>query len=196
MGCYRCWLDTPEAMASFREAYRIPDNVLTRLNDPDDFRDGMSARGDWVPFPLIAIIEGGVRFPIHPLLRACLSSWHLAPCQLLPNAYKIIMGTAELNRLLGINLGVHDIEEAYYVCKSVGESECYYLRVKPKQDPFVHKLEDSYKYAEDDRLFVSGEWEFGANSDRSFSVPRHFGIPPSKFQIPLRFPPPSPFGWG
>ncbi|RWR97992.1 hypothetical protein CKAN_02747500 [Cinnamomum micranthum f. kanehirae] len=120
MGVYRHWVDTPEAMESFREMYRIPANVSTRIDDPDDMFDGFVFSDGWMPFPLVAIVEGGVRFPVHPLLRACLSTWHLSPCQLMPNGYKIIMGAVELNRILGINLGVHDIEDAYDVCKSAG----------------------------------------------------------------------------
>lgn len=182
MGAYRHWLDTPVAMATFREMYRIPDVVETRLDDPEDVFDGMSFRDGWMPFPLVAIIEGGVRFPVHPLLRACLEAWNLTPCQLMPNAFKIIMGAVALNHILGINLGVHDIEDAYDLCKSKGSSNCYYLRGKPGREQFVTDLEDSSRHAGDDRLFVSGEWELGTDEtalERSSRIPRKLGVPPS-----------------
>ena len=130
---------------------------------------------------LVTVIKGGVRSPLHPLLRTCLRKWNLCPCQLMPNGFKIIMGVVELNRVLGINLGVHDIEDVYDLCKSVGGDNTYYLRARANQWCFVFELEDSYRYAVDDRLFVLGNWEFGASEkERIYRVPLGFGTPPSK----------------
>ncbi|XXG62273.1 hypothetical protein AAC387_Pa05g0663 [Persea americana] len=86
---------------------------------------------------------------------------------LMPNGFNIIMGVAELNRLLDINLGVHDIEDVYDLCKSGGGNNSYYLWVKANRRCFVNTLEDSNKYAGDDRLFVTGNWEFD-ESEPSF----------------------------
>ena len=83
-------LEDPHAIAVFRTQYRIPDNVEVRLNDPE--ADGLVAHDGWVPFRLVTIVVGGVRFPLHPLLRDCLWEWRLCPCQLTPNGFKIIMG--------------------------------------------------------------------------------------------------------
>ena len=101
------------------------------------------------------------------------------------NGFKIIMGVVELNRILGIDLGVHDIEDVYDVCKSAANDRTYYLRVKTQHKGFVGDLEDSNKYAGDDRVFVTGNWEIGANepvSTRGYRVPRHYGSPPSNFR--------------
>ena len=67
----------------------------------------------------------------------------------MPNDFKIIMGIAELNRNLGINLGVHDSEDVYDLCKSGGGDNTYYLWVKAKRKCFINELEDSNKYARD-----------------------------------------------
>ena len=131
-----------------------------------------------MPFPLIAVVEGGVRFPLHPLLRACLSSWNLTPCQLMPNAFKVIMGTVALNKHLHINLDIRDIEDVYDLCKT--KEGTYYLRLKPKRRPFVNALEDSNKYVGDDIISVSGNWEFGPEEEaRVYSIPRYPGVAPS-----------------
>ena len=108
----------------------------------------------------------------------------------MPNGFKIIMGVVELNRILGINLDVHD------VCKS---GDIYYLRVRAKWSCFVNALEDSNKYAGDDRLFISGDWEFSESeplASRVVRIPRGFGTPLSKdqnlsafFYFLLLFPP-------
>ncbi|XXG54105.1 hypothetical protein AAC387_Pa03g2071 [Persea americana] len=115
MGIYRHWLGDPLSIGLFREAYKIPANVEVRPDGPDD---GISYRDDWMPFWPVSVVEGGIWFPLHPLLRDCLREWELSPCQLLPNGYKIIMGVVRLNEILEINLGVPDIKEAYDLCKS------------------------------------------------------------------------------
>ena len=123
-------LENPQARAEFRAKYRILDDVFIRLDEPENPFDGMTFTNGWMPFMLVTVIEGGVRFPLHPLLRICLKKWHLCPYQLMPNDFKIIMGVVELNRILEINLGVHDIEDVYDLCKSGGGDNTYYLRVK------------------------------------------------------------------
>ena len=123
---------------------------------------------------------GGVRFPLHPLVRDCLWEWRLCPYQLLPNGYKIIMGVVRLNELLGIGLCVPDIEDTYDLCKSA-EGNTHYLRLRVRWVGFVTALEDSNKYAGEDRVFVRGGWEFGeAELSTTVRIPRKIGTPPSK----------------
>ena len=115
MGVYRHLLGDPGSIDHFRDLYKVPSNVEVRPDDPDD---GLTYRDGWMPFWLVSVVEGGVRFPLHPLVRDCLREWRLCPCQLLPNGYKIIMGVVRLNQILGIGLGVPDIEDTYDLCKS------------------------------------------------------------------------------
>ena len=46
----------------------------------------------------------------------------------MPNGYKVIMGTAKLNEIRGTHLDVHDIKDAYDICKA--KDNTYYLWVK------------------------------------------------------------------
>ena len=102
----------------------------------------------------------------------------------MPSGYKIIMGVVELNKILGISLGVSDIEDVYDLCK-FGDDNTYYLRVMAKRSNFVAGLEDSYQYAGDDCIFVRGEWEFGkSETSRSLRILRHLGTPLSKDRDP------------
>ncbi|XXG87329.1 hypothetical protein AAC387_Pa11g2042 [Persea americana] len=176
MGVHRHWLGDALSISLFRKEYEVPATVEIRPDGPDD---GFTYSDGWMPFWLVAVVEGGVRFPLHPLLRECLREWGLSPCQLLPNEYKIIMGTVRLNEVLSINLGVSDIEEAYDLCKSA-EGHTYYLRLRIHRTAFVTALEDSYKYAGEDRVFVRGAWEFGeAEPSTTARIPRKIGVPPS-----------------
>ncbi|XXG85597.1 hypothetical protein AAC387_Pa11g0646 [Persea americana] len=176
MGIYRHWLGDPLSIGLFREAYKVPASVEVRPDGPDN---GITYHDGWMPFWLVSVVEGGVRFPLHPLLRDCLREWGLSPCQLLPNGYKIIMGAVRLNEILSINLSVPDIEEANDLCKSA-EGHTYYLRLRLHRTAFVTALEDSYKYAGEDRVFVRGAWEFGeAEPSTTARIPRRIGVPPS-----------------
>ena len=67
----------------------------------------------------------------------------------MPNGFKIIMGVAELNRILGINLGTHDIEDVYDLCKCRGGDNTYYLWAKTNLECIVNELEESNQYARD-----------------------------------------------
>ncbi|XXG47102.1 hypothetical protein AAC387_Pa02g1801 [Persea americana] len=176
MGVHRHWLGDPLSISLFREAYQVPATVEVRPDGPDD---GFTYSDGWMPFWLVSVVEGGVWFPLHPLLRDYLREWGLSPYQLLPNGYKIIMGAVRLNEILSINLGVLDIEEAYDLCKSA-EGHTYYLRQRLHWTAFVTALEDSYKYAGEDRVFVRGAWEFGeAEPSNTARIPRRIGVPPS-----------------
>ena len=106
----------------------------------------------------------------------------------MPNSFKIIMGVTELNRILDINLSVHDIEDVYDLCKSEGGNKTYYLWGKANRECIVNDLEDSNRYAGDDRLFISGNWEFSGSApevQRVDRIPRGFGTPSSKDRILL-----------
>ncbi|XXG68534.1 hypothetical protein AAC387_Pa06g1598 [Persea americana] len=143
MGVYRHLLGDSDSIVHFRDLYKVPSNVEVRPDTPDD---GLTYRDGWMPFWLVSVVEGGVRFPLHPLVRDCLWEWRLCPCQLLPNAYKIIMGVVRLNQILGIGLGVPDIEDTYDLCKSP-EGDTYYLRLRVRRAGFVTALEDSNRFS-------------------------------------------------
>ena len=133
-----------------------------------------------MPFWLVSVVEGGVRFPLHPLVWDCLQEWRLCPCQPLPNGYKIIMRVVRLNEILGIDLGVPDIEDTYDLCQSA-EGNTHYLRLRVRQVGFVTALEDSNKYAGEDRVLIRGGREFGeAEPSTTVRIPRKIGTPPSK----------------
>ena len=177
MGVYRHLLGDSDSIVHFRDLYKVPSNVEVRPDTPDD---GLTYRDGWMPFWLVSVVEGGVRFPLHPLVRDCLWEWRLCPCQLLPNVYKIIMGVVRLNQILGIGLGVPDIEDTYDLCKSA-EGDTYYLRLRVRRTGFVTALEDSNRYAGEDKVLVRGGWEFGeVEPATTVRVPRKIGIPPSK----------------
>ena len=69
MGAFRHMLEDLVAIVVFRTQYNIPANVEVR---PDDPTDGYVFHNGWMLFWLVTVVEVGVRFPLHPLLRDCL----------------------------------------------------------------------------------------------------------------------------
>ena len=104
------YANTPEAMERFCRHYGVPGEVHLEYRYWEDALTGEP--GDLI-LPLVAVIEGGVRFPIDPLLADFLDFFRINPTQVSPNIFRIIMGVVELNRRLGLNLTVHDIIATY-----------------------------------------------------------------------------------
>ena len=81
------------------------ESLKTRFNIPYDVNISYFHEGDIederlphvVLFPLMSILEGGVRFPVDPFLLRTLSFYELSPDQCLPNFYKVVNFVGHLN---------------------------------------------------------------------------------------------------
>ena len=69
----------------FRNKYSIPPDVSIHAPLPGESLEGGSPEA--MPFPTIAIVEGGVHFPLDPLLVLFLSFTNLFPIQCAPNLF-------------------------------------------------------------------------------------------------------------
>ncbi|GMP42911.1 hypothetical protein CsSME_00012489 [Camellia sinensis var. sinensis] len=65
-------------ISGFRRHFSIPDDVHLSLVT-DNTLDMEREDQNTIVFPLLSIAEGGVRFPLHPFLRAVLRHWGLIP---------------------------------------------------------------------------------------------------------------------
>ena len=59
-------LDTAASLATFRQKFDIPDDVEEAYYHKSEI--ALHRGHDTAFFPLMAILEGGVRFPVDPLL--------------------------------------------------------------------------------------------------------------------------------
>ena len=92
-------------------------------------------------FPLMAILEGGVRFPVRPLLLNTLKFYGLSPEQLPPNFYQVVSCVNRLNQLYGLQLNHHDINFMYSLCGNKNTN--YYLKVRDYRVRLISYLPDS-----------------------------------------------------
>ena len=147
------YVNTSEAMTQFRHHYSVPDDVYLEYKFWEDALP--KEPGDLI-LPLVAIIEGGIRFPLDPLLTNFLDYFNLFPFQINSNIFRIVMGVVELNRRLGLDLTVHDIIATYTLYTS--SKEAYSLRPRDVENTLVNSLPNTNKDMTDDYLLVRGAW--------------------------------------
>ncbi|GMP80016.1 hypothetical protein CsSME_00035284 [Camellia sinensis var. sinensis] len=147
MGKFRFQVDTPAALAAFREDYGIPADVHLELAEEETTPWG---RLDQCPFTVLSIVEGGLRFPLNPLITEFLRRTGLAPTQVSTNTYRIINGVHELNNRLGTHLGLAEILRQYTMGHT-GDGLAYYLKITPGKENIVTGTPD--KDLHDDDFF-------------------------------------------
>ena len=74
---YSYLLESSDALASFRSTFSIPDDVDVAYCHESDI--ALHRGFGTTFFPLMAILEGGVRFPVDPLLTDTLRYYGLCP---------------------------------------------------------------------------------------------------------------------
>ena len=83
----------PEDISLWRYMYRIPQSVEVRVPFPHK-------RVDWVVPGWVAVYElmlrDGMRFPIPRLIRDVCDHYEIAPSQLMPNAWRVLMSLESL----------------------------------------------------------------------------------------------------
>lgn len=114
MGCSYL-LNTAANVVAFKTRFNIPRDVNISYCYERDIEDQRLPRV--VFFPLMAILEGGVRFLVDPLLLRALRFYELSLNQYLPNFYRVVSYVGRLNQLYGLTLTHHDINFMYAIRK-------------------------------------------------------------------------------
>ena len=104
----------------------------------------------------MAILEGGVRFPMDPLIIGTLRFYGLCPDQLPPNFYQVVSCVSRLNQIFGLQLNHHDINFMYSLCGNIRSD--YYLKTRDMRVRLISCLLDSNRNSMGEFVWVSGNW--------------------------------------
>ena len=154
MGRFAKLVNTEEKIAQFKSHYGFPEDVHIRYIPYGDL--ALLQHEDLV-LPIVAIVEGGVRIPMHPFLIQFLIHFRLSPLQCVPNVFRIVMGTTVLMEKLGLNLTVHDTTYVYSL--QTTDRDQYTLVARNSDRKLVTRLPNSSKGRDEDFLVIMGNWQ-------------------------------------
>ena len=107
----------------------------------------------------MSILEGGVRFPVDPLLADTLRYYGLCPDQLPPNFYRVVSCVSRLNHTFDLQLNYHDINHMYSLCENKASN--YYLKTKDNRVRLISCLPDSNRNSAGEFVRVRSNWYAG-----------------------------------
>ena len=143
-------------LAAFRAVYGVLEDVDIAYCHEGDITLQRHAGPNVAFFPLMAILEGGVRFPIDPLIIGTFRFYGLCPDQLPPNFYRVVSCVSRLNQVFGLELNHHDINFMYSLCSNIKSD--YYLKTRDMQVRLISCLLNSNKNSAGEFVRVSGNW--------------------------------------
>lgn len=150
-------LNTAASLATFRQKFDIPNDVEVAYCHESEFE---LYRGEQTAFfPLMEILEGGVRFLVDPPLLDTLRYYGLCPDQLPPNFYRVVSCVSRLNHTFGLQLNYHDINHMYSLCGNKNTN--YYLKVRDKRVRLISCLLDSNRNFAGEYVQVRNNWFVG-----------------------------------
>ena len=136
-----CFLELRH-LKSIRKRFQFPEGVVIRLPHPNE-KACTFARGEMSFYE--ATFSCGLRFPIHPFIMQLLSVLNIAPGQLVPNAWRMIIGC------MLIWVSFHDgdmitLNEFLYLYHLKPPTHYGYLELLPwnRESKIVHSFPTSF----------------------------------------------------
>ena len=139
MGCAYL-LNTKASLVTFRRDYSVPNDVEVAYCHESEIALHGGANATF--FPLMSILEGGVKFPIDPFLLDTLRYYGLSPDQLPHNFYRVVSCVSRLNQTFGLQLDHYDINHMYNLCGKKRSN--YYLKVRNMKVRLISSLPDTH----------------------------------------------------
>ena len=153
---YSHLLSSEASLATFRAAHSILEDVDIAYCHQGNIEIQRCRGTNTVFFPLMAILEGGIRFPVDPLVIGTLKFYSLFPDQLPPKFFRVVSCVRRLNQLFGLQLDHNDINFIYSLCGNI-ESD-YYLKTQDNRVRLISCLPDSNRNSAGEFIRVSSNW--------------------------------------
>ena len=154
---YAFLLNIEASLTTFRQTFDILDDVEVTYCHESEIALHRGANTAF--FPLMVILEGGVRFPIDPFLLNTLRYYGLCPDQLPPNFYRVVSCVSRLNQTFNLQLDHRDINHMYSLCGNKRSN--YYLKVKDMRVRLISCLLDSNRNSVGAFVRVHDNWFAG-----------------------------------
>ena len=150
----KCGLDD-DTLGRFKDRFQFPERVRVHLPSKGE-RACSFFPGDVCFYE--SSFAYGSRFPVHPFLMELLDYFGIAPRQLMPNSWKIVVSC------MGIWLATTDgdmlrVDELVYLYRLKASKEYGYYELVPweRSIRIVKGLPSSFKYQKSRFFFVSGD---------------------------------------
>ncbi|KAL5573130.1 hypothetical protein UlMin_022727 [Ulmus minor] len=133
-------------------------------------------RVDWVVPGWVAVYElmlkDGLRFPIPRLIRDVCDHYEIAPSQLMPNAWRVLMSLESLGSRHGVDCELGEVLFSYYLKEHDVDKGRYKLIARVGRAPIVTCLRTNDRGWKDRYLFVRGDLGWGPSGPGG--VPGHW----------------------
>jgi hypothetical protein len=169
-----------EDLDRYRRKYQIPEDVVLRIPESDEV--ACSSRSGDVAF-YEADFNAGVRFPLQPLMRELLDRLNLSPGQLAPNAWRTVVGSMVMWKVLSggkDDLTVDELLFCYKPCQIPASPGFWSLNMRQRGLKLVVGTPTSNREWKDDYVFVCGDnWEGLSHEKDDHFIPirREWGVP-------------------
>jgi hypothetical protein len=137
-----------------------------------DFTKAPSVEGGvYIAAQVLAL---GVHLPLPSFVREVLSFYKLAPTQISPGSWRVVLGFAALARSQEVALGVEEFRSIYFLKPLKDGAYCFSPR--KGKDKLITQVPDSDSGWKNSIVLVTGLWESSIPEERG-SVPRSWGKP-------------------
>ncbi|KAL5580129.1 hypothetical protein UlMin_012571 [Ulmus minor] len=147
-----------EDIRLWRYLYGIPPSVEVRVPTAHE-------RVDWVVPGWVAIYElmlkDGMRFPIPRLLRDVCDHYEIAPSQLMPNAWRVLMSLESLSVCNGVDCELGEVLFSYYLKEHDKDKGRFKLIARVGRAPIITCLRTNDRGWKDRFIFVRGDLVWG-----------------------------------
>uniref|UniRef100_A0A2N9I5P2 Uncharacterized protein n=1 Tax=Fagus sylvatica TaxID=28930 RepID=A0A2N9I5P2_FAGSY len=171
-----------DGLDGYRRKYQIPEDVVLRIPASDEV--ACSSRYGDVAF-YEADFKAGIRFPLQPLMRELLDRLNLAPDQLAPNAWRTVVGSMVMWKVLSEgkdDLTLDELLFCYKPCQIPASPGFWSLNMRQRGLKLIVGTPSSNREWKDNYVFVCGDnWEgLQCEKDDNFiPVRREWGVPSS-----------------